>query len=106
MRTEEDYLEEIKTTILAAVDLSSYAVFLFGGRARGRSGKAVDVDVGILGKAPFPLNVLAKLCDTIEESSVPLKVDIVDFFSVDPQFRKIAMRDVVIWSKPSTLKIN
>lgn len=106
MRTEEEYLEEVKAIILAAVDLSSYAVFLFGGRARGRYGKAVDVDVGVLGQVPFPLNSLAKLYDVIKESPIPLKVDIVDFFSADPQFREIATRDIVIWNRPSTIKIS
>lgn len=106
MATEEEYLEEIKATILASMDLSCYAVFLFGGRARGRTGKNVDVDIGILGQTPLPLNLLTKLYDVFEESSIPFKVDIIDFFSADSEFREIALKDIVIWNKPDTIKIN
>jgi predicted nucleotidyltransferase len=106
MTTENDYIQLLKDLILKSIDKEHYAVFLFGGRARGRSGKAVDFDIGFLGDRPLSLDRLAELYHEIEESSIPFKVDLVDFFSADPQFRKIALSKIIVWNKPPTIKIN
>jgi type I restriction enzyme S subunit len=106
MATEEDYIKLLRDLILNRIDKEKYAVFIFGGRARGRTGKAVDIDIGLLGNAPMGIDRLAELYNAIEESSIPYKVDLVDFYVVDPQFRNIALSDILIWNQPPTIKIN
>jgi len=106
MATEDEYIEKVKALVLDNIDRERYAVFLFGGRARGRRGKAVDIDVGILGKASLPLESLTHIQEVLDESSVPLHVDLVDFHTADPQFRTIAMSDIIIWNQPSIIKIS
>ena len=99
------YIEQLKKLVLDIVDKNSYAIFLFGGRARGRLGKTVDVDIGLLGKEPVPLELIGKLHVAVDESIVPYKVDFVDFFSVDETFKQIALKAIEIWNQPNTIKI-
>ncbi len=106
MSREDDYVEELKKLILEQIDKTQYAVFLFGGRAKGHRGKAVDVDVGFLGNTYLPLECVGNLYSAIEESFIPFKVDLVDFYKVDKEFRTIALEDIIIWNQPSTIKIN
>jgi predicted nucleotidyltransferase len=106
MATEEDYINLLKDLILNLIDRENYAVFIFGGRARGRTGKAVDIDIGFLGNGPLAKDHLADIYYAIEESEIPYKVDLVDFYSVDQQFRNIALSEILIWNKPPTMIIN
>jgi predicted nucleotidyltransferase len=48
-----------------------------------------DLDLAILGKQPLPLATLAELADTVIESDLPYKVDIVDWAVTPAYFRKI-----------------
>jgi hypothetical protein len=59
----------------------------------GPKGKVKDIayDVGILGKKPIPGHILIKIEESLEESDLPYKIDIVDFILVSPEFRKIAL---------------
>jgi predicted nucleotidyltransferase len=107
MEKQNDYyLNQLKELILSSIDPTKYAVFVFGSRARGKTGKATDVDIGILGHEPFTLDQLAALHSLIEESIVPYKVDIVDFFSAEETFKSIALTDIEIWNKPNTIELN
>lgn len=47
--------------------------------------------MGILGKKPIPGHILIKIEESLEESDLPYKIDIVDFILVSPEFRKIAL---------------
>ena len=104
--TEEKYLHQLKDLVLNIVDKDRYAVFLFGSRALGKRGKVVDVDIGLLGEKSVPLELLGELHEVVEASIIPLKVDFVDFSSVDEKFKRIALSDIEIWNQPPTIKIN
>ncbi|MFQ5729092.1 MAG: nucleotidyltransferase domain-containing protein [Waddliaceae bacterium] len=104
--TEERYLDQLKNLVLNLVGKDSCAIFLFGGRARGRRGKEIDVDIGLLGAEPVPLELLGKLHEAVEASTIPLKVDFVDFKTVDESFKRIALTEIEIWNQPPTITIN
>lgn len=104
MATEEQYINLLKGIVLDGIDKERYSVFIFGGRARGRKGKAVDIDIGFLGDSPLGVDRLVELYQAIEDSPIPYKVDLVDFYSADPQFRDIAMSDIILWNPPPTTK--
>ena len=81
----------IKKTVLQFLDPRKYKVFIFGSRACGKAGKFSDYDIGVSGKGSLPLHLLSLLNESFEESDLPFRVDIVDFYLVSPRFRRVAL---------------
>lgn len=92
-----NYLDITKNIFLKHLLNEPYRVFLFGSRACGNAKKMSDIDVGILGNNKFPTQLKFAIENEIEESIVPFKVDIIDFFDVDETFKKEALNQIVEW---------
>ena len=101
-----DYLDMVKQIVLKHVPKNEFAVFLFGSRAAGNSNSLSDIDVGILGTTPLPTSILANLESDLEESIVPFKIDLIDFYQVDKAFKNEALSAVQIWTCPKNIKLN
>lgn len=69
--------------------LPSRHVFAFGSRATWTAKDYSDLDLAIMGEQPVPLSVLSALNEEFVESDLPFRVDIVDFASLDDNFRAI-----------------
>ena len=98
LQTKYDYVGIAKEIILKFIPKDEYKVFLYGSRAVGNEKHYSDIDVGILGKVKFPIKLKVDIEDALEESIVPYKVDLVDFFIVDEVFKKYALEKTVIWA--------
>ena len=70
-------------------------VVVFGSRATGRSKPFSDLDLAVLGAAAVPSPILAALADDFDESSLPFRVDIVDWATTTQSFRDLIDRDAV-----------
>ena len=70
-------------------------VVVFGSRATGRSKPFSDLDLAILGDVAVPSPTLAALADDFDESSLPFRVDIVDWATTTQSFRDIIAHDTV-----------
>lgn len=103
MNYDEKYLSIIKDIVLRHINKNEHLVFLFGSRAKKISKKSSDIDIGILGNGPLG-KIYYKIIDEIEDSIVPLKVDIIDFYFVDNDFKNEVMKEIEIWNDPQ--KIN
>lgn len=99
------YFEMTKEMILNHVDLNKYAVFLFGSQAIKPISRKSDIDIGILGNEKMPLVKILELKSMIENSIIPFKVDIVDFFGANSDFKQIALKNIVIWNQPNSIDI-
>jgi predicted nucleotidyltransferase len=93
-----DYILHTKKIVLKHFDTAKYEVFLFGSRAAGNAKFHSDIDVGILGNEQLNSIQLAELENDLEESIVPFKVDIVDFYRVEEKFKHFALQHIVKWS--------
>jgi len=93
------YMDILKGIVLAHVDRTTTAVFLFGSRADGQNTRLSDVDIGIWGPAPLGAE-RHRILTSIEESIVPYHVDLVDFHDADPAFRETAIKEIVLWNEP------
>jgi predicted nucleotidyltransferase len=93
-----DYLFIAKNIVLKHIDVQNYKVFLFGSRAVGNVSKFSDLDIGIMGTKPLDPRTIFEIEHELEESLVPYKVDIVDFFNVDEAFKKMALKKIIEWS--------
>jgi predicted nucleotidyltransferase len=70
-------------------------VVVFGSRVTGRAKPFSDLDLAILGEGPIESHVLSALAEDFDESSLPFRVDIVDWSTTAPSFREIISRDAV-----------
>ena len=93
-----DYLKLTQQIILKHIDSKMYKVFLFGIRACGNAKHYSDIDIGVLGSVKLNSIVKAEIEAEIDESIVPYKVDIVDFYSVNDEFKKYALEKIVQWN--------
>jgi predicted nucleotidyltransferase len=101
-----DYIEIVKQIVLKHVPYDVFAIFLFGSRAAGNAKPLSDIDIGILGTEPLPMIVKAHLDAELEESIVPFKIDLIDFYQVDKDFKKEALKKIQIWNCPKNIKLN
>lgn len=102
---QKKYMEIIKKVVLSHINKNEHFVFLFGSRVYNNFKRTSDVDIGILGDKPIG-KIYYKILNEIEESNVPLKVDVIDFSLVDEKFKKEALKNIIAWNKPKDLKIN
>ncbi len=101
-----DYIHIVKNIVLKHVPQDEFAVFLFGSRAVGNDRALSDIDVGILGNRSLPYIIKGDLESDLDESIVPFKIDLIDFYQVDKIFKKEALSTVEIWNCPKSIKLN
>ena len=101
-----DYIDIVKQIVLKHVPKNEFAVFLFGSRAASNSNSLSDIDVGIMGTKPLPTLIMADLDSDLEESIVPFKIDLIDFYQVDKAFKDEALSSIQIWNCPKNIKLN
>ena len=94
----DPYLDRIKEIVLDGLSGYSVTVYLFGSRARGPVRRASDVDIAVEAHEPLPPRVLARLRDRLEESTVPYRVEILDFASAGDDLRMRIKQEGVVWN--------
>jgi predicted nucleotidyltransferase len=72
---------------------------LFGSRARKTAQEGADIDIAIDSKSLINLNKILDIYGEIEESTIPVKVDIIDFRNVSNEMKKEIERDGILWTK-------
>jgi len=101
-----DYIDIVKQIVLKHIPRDNFAVFLFGSRAVGNAKPLSDIDIGILGSEPLPTIIKVDLESDLEESIVPYKIDLIDFYQVDKDFKKEALNTIQIWNCPKNISLN
>ena len=71
-------------------------VWAFGSRAKWLAKEYSDLDLCVLGEIPLSFRTLGLLEEAFDESDLPYKVDVVDWATTSPSFRKIIERDKVV----------
>lgn len=90
--------DNIKKIIFKHLSPKEYRVFVYGSRATGRDRKWSDYDIGIMGKEETPQAVLANLSEELENSDIPVNVDVVDFHHVSDRFKNLALYKIIPWT--------
>ena len=85
---------QLKAIISKYLKGNDYKTFIFGSRATGQLTPFSDLDLGILGREKIPGHLLEKIREDLENSSIPYKIDLVDFNKVSPEFRNLALRKI------------
>jgi len=73
-------------------------VWAFGSRATFSAKPFSDLDLAVIADKPLPLSTHAAIEHDFTESDLPIKVDVVDWASLDMQFQEIIRATkVVVW---------
>jgi len=87
-------LNYIKKTISENLENKNVNIFLFGSRAKKNNKINSDYDIWILSEEKIPTLKIAKIRWILKDS--PRFVDIVDFKSVNKEFKENAMKNLVM----------
>jgi len=96
--TREKYLDRIRTLVVEGLAGTTAEIYLFGSHARGDATRLSDVDVAIDAAEPLPTGCLARLREQLEESTIPLTVELVDLGEADAEFRARVRGEGVKWN--------
>lgn len=94
MKHPDEALRFIKMTVRKHLPDPSYRFFLFGSRVSGGAHPYSDFDIGILGKKPVPGTILNDIQETFENSSLPVRVDVVDMAQASASFHDLAIQEI------------
>ena len=72
-------------------------IVAFGSRTNGRARPFSDLDLCVMGDTPVEEESLFALREALEDSPLPIKVDLIVWASVQPEFRKIIDAQPLIW---------
>src|SRR6185312_7380509 len=91
--TPED-LATVRSILMQFVP--GYEVWAFGSRVTGKARRYSDLDLAIITQQPLAFDTYAALKAAFSESSLPFKVDIVDWMAADESFQKLIQQQHVI----------
>jgi hypothetical protein len=75
-------MNQIKSVIKEELADREISVILFGSRATGKDRIASDVDIALKAKTPIDRQLLLRIKDRLEDSTIPYRVDLVDWSRV------------------------
>lgn len=70
----------------------NYQLFLFGSRAKEIHDEKSDIDIGIFTDSQISGKKWLNIQEKLEQIPTLLKIDLVDFNSVDEEFKKVALK--------------
>lgn len=91
-------LDEVKRLVSHALAGTEASLYLIGSCATGRARRTSDIDVAIDAREPLPAALMAQIRESLEESTIPYFVDVVDLGAVDPEFRGRVLGQAVAWT--------
>ena len=81
------YLALVKTILQQHIP--NKTVWLFGSRATKHCKPYSDIDLAIITNTPIDIDIITRLSLAFSNSDLPYKVDLVDWPSIDDDFKKI-----------------
>ena len=89
-----NHLETVKRIL--AEHLPGCEVRAFGSHATWTAKDYSDLDLAVVGNGPIDSRALARLKAGLEESDLPMRVDVLDWHSTSESFREVIERDHVV----------
>jgi predicted nucleotidyltransferase len=70
-------------------------VFIFGSSASEK--KFNDIDIGIIAPEKLDIKIIGRIKSDLEDSALPYDADVIDFNSVDSEFKNKILNEKIIW---------
>jgi len=101
LSSESKRFAQYKKTILDIIHnvLPNCTVYLFGSRARQDHSEGADIDIAIDCGEPIDRSKIYKIEDELEETTIPLMVDVVDLYTSSDKFKEEVEKDGIVWKK-------
>lgn len=96
-KTNTIYLEKLRSLVLAYLKEYPVKIYLFGSRAKNKAQYTSDVDIALLPEKVLPPDLISRLQEKIEESTLPYFVDIVDLSKVNKKLRDTLLSEAIEW---------
>jgi uncharacterized protein len=61
----------------------------FGSRVTGTAKDYSDLDLALIGPGPLSMDTMRRIREAFEECDLPIRVDVLDWHSISPGFRKV-----------------
>ncbi len=90
---DPDHLQMVRDVLGA--HLVDGRAFVFGSRVRGTAKRFSDLDLVLQTDRPLDLDQLGALRSAFSRSDLPIKVDVVDWSSMDVSFRRLIEQEMV-----------
>ncbi len=74
-------------------------VWAFGSRVKGTAKAWSDLDLVLVDKQALPPKQVFKLQDALEESDLPMKVDLVDWHDISAEFQQLILKNYQVIQK-------
>ena len=71
-------------------------VRVFGSRVNGSAKPYSDLDLAIVAKDKIPQEVFIELKESFQESSLPFRIDVLDWHRISPEFKKIITQKYIL----------
>ena len=78
----------------------------FGSRVKWTAKDYSDLDLAVIGSKPLSFRQLRQLAAAFEESYLPIRVDVVDWWSLPDGFRKVILEKYEVIQEAETIKGN
>ncbi len=95
--SDHEALEQVRRAVQEHLKGTGAKVYLFGSRLTGGVHAASDLDIAISPAEPLAVGLLSSIRETLEESTVPFSVDVVDLSEATPAFRRLVEREGALW---------
>lgn len=95
--SKNKYLEKTRQLVLNFLKGTDTRIYLFGSWCRNQQTNSSDIDIAIELKNSSDKNKILQLREFLEESSIPYRVDIVDFNFVSETLRQEILREGILW---------
>lgn len=89
----------IKKIVLQYLEDENVQVGVFGSRTKAQTRTGADIDIGIIPQNGWNSSKLTLLREYLENSTIPWKVDLVDFSTVSRDFKSHAMKNWEPWKQ-------
>lgn len=101
-RNEEPDIERFaryKNTLLGIIHkyIPGCKVYLFGSRARGTHSQGADIDLAVDAGVKVDYKNILKIYSDLEETTIPLFVDVVDFNNTSEEMREEIRKEGIEW---------
>jgi len=83
----------LKSILIDPLKNEDSKVWIFGSRATGRFRKFSDIDVLFETSKPLPVAFLSQIKEKLEESNLPIKVDIVETIHLAESYAEQILKD-------------
>ena len=93
-----DFLDTLKR--LLAEIVPDCEVRIFGSRYNWTATDASDLDLALVGPGKLHWKTLTRLKAALEESSLPYRVDVLDWRAISPEFQKVIEQGYEVIQKP------